>query len=170
MGLKNYVLSGIVGIIYNFKTHTGSIMPCPGQPDLQALGNIVLELVQHVPRFQWYKLYFDNWYTSVLLEKSLHEQGIATVGTVRSNRLYNCKLSDDKSMKKKGRGSTEIWVSSVDNVELRAVKWFDNSGVTLLSTYESVEPTKNVGRFDKKASKYVNGSCPLNLPSIYGWG
>ena len=51
MGLKNYVLSGIVGIIYNLKTHTGSIMPCPGQPDLQALGNIVLELVQHVPRF-----------------------------------------------------------------------------------------------------------------------
>ena len=61
MGLKNYVLSGIVGIIYNLKTHTGSIMPCPGQPDLQALGNIVLELVQHVPHFQWYKLYFDNW-------------------------------------------------------------------------------------------------------------
>ena len=126
--------------------------------------------MQHIPRFQWYKLYFDNWYTSVLLEKSLHEQGIATVGTVRSNRLYNCKLSDDKSMKKKGRGSTEIWVSSVDNVELRAVKWFDNSSVTLFSTYESVEPTKNVGRFDKKSSKYVNGSCPLNLPSIYGWG
>ena len=126
--------------------------------------------MQHIPRFQWYKLYFDNWYTNILLEKTRHEQRIATVGTVKSNRLYNCKLSDDKSIKKNGRGSTEIWVSSVDNVELRAVKWFDNSGVTLLSTYESVEPTKNVGRFDKKASKYVNGSCPLNLPSIYGWG
>ena len=58
-------------------------------------------------------------------------------------------------MKKKGRWSTEIWVSSVDNVELRAVKSFDNRGVTLLSTYESVEPTKNVERFYKKASKYV---------------
>ena len=126
--------------------------------------------MQHILRFQWYKLYFDNWYTNILLEKTRHEQRIATVGTVKSNRLYNCKLSDDKSIKKNGRGSTEIWVSSVDNVELRAVKWFDNSGVTLLSTYESVEPTKNVGRFDKKASKYVNGSCPLNLPSIYGWG
>ena len=63
-------------------------------------------------------------------------------------------------MEKKGRGSTEIWVSSVDNVELRAVKWFDNMSVTLLSTYESVEPTKNVERFDKKASKCVNVSCP----------
>ena len=154
-GYKIYVLSRIDGIIYNFKIHTGSIMPYFGQPDLQASGNIVLQLVQHIPHFQWYKLYFDNWYTSVLLEKSLHEQGIATVGTVRSNRLYNCKLSDDKSMKKKGRWSTEIWVSSVDNVELRAVKSFDNRGVTLLSTYESVEPTKNVERFYKQASKYV---------------
>ena len=53
-----------------------------------------------------------------------------------------------------------MWVASFDNVELRAVKWFDNRGVTLLSTYESVEPTKNVERFDKKASKYVNVSCP----------
>ena len=128
-------------------------MPCPGQPDLQASGNIALQLVQHIPRFQWHKLYFDNWYSSVLLEKTLHEQEIATVGTVRSNRLYNCKLSDDKSMKKKGRGSTEIWVSSVDNVELRAVKWFDNSGVTLPLTYESVEPTTNVEIFDKKNFK-----------------
>ena len=117
-------------------------MPCSGQPSLQASGNIVLQLVQHIPRFQCFRLYSDNWYTSVLLEKTLHEQGIATVGTVRSNRLYNCKLPDYKYMKKKGRGSTEIWVSSVDKLELRAVKWFDNRSVTLLSTYESVEPTK----------------------------
>ena len=74
MGLANYVLSGIDGIIYNLKTNIGSIMPCLGQPDLQASGNIVLELVQHIPCFQWHKLYFDNWYISVLLEKTLHEQ------------------------------------------------------------------------------------------------
>ena len=48
----------------------GSSMPCPGQPDFQASGNIVLQLVQHIPRFQWYKLYFDNWYTNFLLEKT----------------------------------------------------------------------------------------------------
>ena len=106
--------------------------------------------MQHIPRFQWYKLYFDNWYTNVLLEKTRHEQRIATVGTVKSNRLYNCKLSDDKSIKKNGRGSTEIWVSSVDNSELQAVKWFDNRFVTRFLTQELVEPTKNVERFDKK--------------------
>ena len=56
-------------------------------------------------------------------------------------------------MKKKGRKSTEIWVSSVDNMELRAVKWLDNMGVTLLSMYESAEPTNNVERFDKRSFK-----------------
>ena len=98
--------------------------------------------------------------------KDTYEQGIATVDTGRSNRLYNCKLSDDKSMKKKGRGSTEIWVPSFYNVELWAVKWFDNRAVALLSTYESVEPTRNIEKFDKKASKYVNVSCP-SIVTIY---
>ena len=93
---KIHVLSGIDEIIYDFKIYTGSIMPCLGQPDLQASGNIALQLVQHILRSQYYKLYFGNWYTSVLLEKTLHDQEIATVGTVRSNRLYNCMLSDDK--------------------------------------------------------------------------
>ena len=102
-GYKIYVLSGINEIIYNFKIHTGSILPCPGQAGYQASGDIVLQLVQHISRFKWYKLYFDNWYTSVLLEKTLHEQVIASVGTVRSNGVHNCKLSDDKSMKKAQR-------------------------------------------------------------------
>ena len=51
-GYKIYVLSGIDGIIYNFKIHIGSIIPYPGQPNLQASGNILLQLVQHIPRFQ----------------------------------------------------------------------------------------------------------------------
>ena len=49
---------------------------------------------QEILLFNWCNIFY--WYTSVLLEKTLHDQEIATVGTVRSNRLYNCKLSDDK--------------------------------------------------------------------------
>ena len=48
---------------------------------------------------------------------------------------------------------------SVENMSYEQSSGF-TMGVTLLSTYESVEPTKNVERFDKKASKYVNVSCP----------
>ncbi|XP_065675859.1 piggyBac transposable element-derived protein 3-like [Hydra vulgaris] len=89
-GYKLYVLSGIDGLIYNFQVHTDAIDVCLNQPNLKASGNIVLTLLQHIPRNKW------------------------------------------------------------------AIKWFDNRGVTLLSTYESVNPVSNVSRLDRKANKRVN--------------
>ena len=44
-GYKIFVLSGIDGLVYNFKIYTGNISPVPGQPDLKASGNIVLDLL-----------------------------------------------------------------------------------------------------------------------------
>ena len=125
-GYNLYVLSGIDGLIHNFEIHTGAIQPCPNQPDLKASGNIVLTLLQNVPHFKWHKLYFDNWYTSVDLVKHLHNQGIACVGTVCANRLPNCKMAPDAAMKKKGGGTIELWTSDYADVDLRAIKWFDN--------------------------------------------
>ena len=130
------------------------------QPGLKSSGNIVLTLLQNVPRFKWHKLYFDNWYTSVDLVKHFHNQGIACVGTVRANRLPNCKMTPDAAMKKKGRATIELWTSDYDDVELRAIKWFDNRGVSVLSTYESVNPITHISRFDRKGKECVNVPCP----------
>ena len=107
---------------------------------MKASGNIVLILLQNVPRNKWIKLYFDNWYTGVDLVKTLHEQGIACLGTVRANRLPNCKMTPDPAMKRKGRGTVELWTTNYDGTELRAIKWFDNRGVKLLTTFEAVDP------------------------------
>ena len=128
---------------------------CLNQPNLKASGNIVLTLLQHIPRNKWYKLFCDNWYTGVDLFKTLHDQGIGCLGTVRANRLSKIKMTSDQVMRKNGRGSVELWTTNYDGVELRAIKWFDNRGVTLLSTYESVNPVSNVSRFDRKANKRV---------------
>ena len=162
-GYKLYLLSGIDGLIHTFEIHTGAIQPCPNQRDLKASGNIVLTLLQNVPRFKWHKLYFDNWYTSVDLVKHLHNQGIPCVGTFRTNRLPNCKMTPDAAMKKKGRKTIELWISDYDDVELRATKWFDNRGVSLLCTYESVSPITHISRFDCKAKERVN----VPYPSIF---
>ena len=120
----------------------------------------MLTLLQHIPRNKWYKLFCDNWYTGVDLFKTLHDQGIGCLGTVRANRLSKIKMTSDQVMRKNGRGSVELWTTFYDGVELRAIKWFDNRGVTLLSTYESVNPVSNVSRFDRKANKRVNVVCP----------
>ena len=157
LGYKLYIFPGVDQLIYNLEVHTGTITICPNQPDLKASGNIVLILLQNIPRMKWHKLYFDNWYTSIELVTTLYQQGIACVGTVCSNRLPNNKLISDAVMKRKDRGSMEIWTVSVDNVELRVVKWHDNRAVTLLSTHEAINPTI---RWDRKERKKVKVTCP----------
>ena len=94
------------------------------------------------------------------LIKHLHNQGIACVGTVRANCLPNCKMTPYAAMKKKARGTIELWTSDYDDVELRAIKWFNNRGVSLLSTYESVKPVVHISRFDRKTKERVNVPCP----------
>ena len=69
-------------------------------------------------------------------------------------------MTTDQVMKKSGRGNVELWTTNYDGVELRAVKWFDNRGVTLLSTCESVNPRSDVSRFDRKEKKKVKVTCP----------
>lgn len=159
-GYKIFVLSGIDGIVYNFKIYTGSISPVPGQPDIKASGNIVLDLLQPIPKGVWHKVYFDNWFNSPLLQTTLWKQGFCSLGTVRLNRVSGCIMPSDSQMKKSGRGTSIIQVTQVDDVELRAVKWHDNRGVTLLSNFAAVEPQSTVKRWDTKAKQYKDISCP----------
>ena len=147
-GYKLYALTNLDGIIYNFMVHTGTINVCPGQPDLQASGNIVMQLLTNIPRHKDHKLFIDNWYTGVPLAATLMNQGIALVGTVRANRLRNCTMPLDKDMKKEGRGTVAIQTCKSDGVELRAIKWFDNRAVSILTTYEAIDPTIQVKRWD----------------------
>ena len=159
-GYKFYVLTNLDGLIYDFVVHTGTIDVCPGQPDLQASGNIVMQLLANIPRHKGHKLFIDNWYTGVPLATTLMNQGIALVGTVRANRLRNCTMPPDKDMKKEGRGTVAIQTCKSDGVELRAIKWFDNQDVSMLTKYEAVEPTSQVRRWDRKQKKEVFVECP----------
>ena len=74
-------------------------------------------------------------------------QGIALVGTARINKLRNCIMPLHKEMKKEGRGAVAIKTCKPDGVELRAIEWFDNLiAISILTTYEAVEPTSQVKR------------------------
>ena len=66
-GYKLYILTNPDGLIYDFEVHTGTINVCPGQPDLQASGNIVMKLLANITRHKRHKLFIYNWYTSVPL-------------------------------------------------------------------------------------------------------
>ncbi|XP_051948260.1 piggyBac transposable element-derived protein 2-like [Xyrauchen texanus] len=156
----------IVPIIHNFEVYTGTITRAEGKPDIGASGNIVLKLCSVIPTNQSFKLFFDNWFCSIDLQVQLEKMKIHSVGTVRSSRLPNCTFTEDKTMKKKGRGTFEEKETKFEGVNLRAVKWHDNRSVHLLSTYAAAYPTTLVKRWDKKTQKVVEVVRP-NIVSIY---
>ena len=95
-----YVLTEVQ--IFNLGIHTGTTERCEGQRDLEASHNIAL---LKMSRNNWYKLSMDNWYIGAPLVSTLMQQDIVLVATVRSYRLKDCVLSNDKVMRQKSRGS-----------------------------------------------------------------
>ena len=107
-------------------------------------GNVVMQLLQHIPLHQWFKLFIDSWYTGVSLATTLINQGIGRVGAFGANRLRNCQLSSDKELRHKGRGSAEIKICVSGNMEVWEIRWFDNKAVTILTTFEVVMPLSQI--------------------------
>ena len=80
-------------MIYDFEVYTGKAMKLPG--DLSVSANVVLRLVEKLPNDKNFKLYFDNWFSSVDLVFLLKERSIWSVATIRPNRLKGCTLASD---------------------------------------------------------------------------
>lgn len=159
-GYKIFVLSDQKGLIHNFIIYSGQIKPVDDFPDIGQSSNIVLQLIQHVPINENHLLYFDNWYSSPMLFVTLANMGIAALGTVRINRFPGLEFSSDKDMKKKGRGSVEEKVSEIDGIPIRAIKWYDNKGVVMATTFDSCEPQSSIERFERKIKTQVEVKCP----------
>ncbi|XP_034066448.1 piggyBac transposable element-derived protein 2-like [Gymnodraco acuticeps] len=159
-GYKILVLAGSDGVPHNFEIYTGRAVHPPELADIGASGNVVLRLAQPIPKQENYKLFFDNWFTSVPLVLTLAQQGIHTIGTVRCNRLPGVNLKCDAELKKKGRGSFEEKMAIVGETTLHVVKWYDNRTVSLLSDYAGAYPVNEVERWDRKQKLIMNVPRP----------
>ncbi|XP_031356899.1 piggyBac transposable element-derived protein 2-like [Photinus pyralis] len=162
-GIKMFARAGASGIVYDFDIYIGK--GTTHEPsDLGISGDIVVKLAKNIPKNQNFKIYTDNYFTSFNLFTTLQQMGILSVGTVRTNRLKGLKFKEDKVMKTEGRGSYEHFTE--ENKKVVAVKWFDNKGVTLLSTYVGLQPIEEVRRWSQTEKKYVHVPRP-NIVKIY---
>lgn len=159
-GYKAFVLCGSDGIVYNWDLYCGAVDHDPDLPDVGVSGNVVLRLAKIIPKNDYHKIYYDNWFTSLQLQIELHKMGIFSLGTVRSNRLEGCSFTSDKEMKKIGRGTVEEKKANVEGVELLAIKWYDNKPVHLLSSFVGAYPTTQVKRWDSKTKAKIDVDCP----------
>ncbi|XP_025198810.1 piggyBac transposable element-derived protein 2-like [Melanaphis sacchari] len=164
-GYKLYVLSDSKGFSYKFEIYTGQEnqerFRLQNEQDLGSSANVVIRLTREVPTNENYRVYFDNYYTSVPLMAALYHKGILSVGTVRRNRIPNCKLPDEKCFKKQIRGTSYEYITSYKGAPISNVIWKDNKLVTLMSTYCGVEPKSTIKRFEKKTKNKTTIECPF---------
>lgn len=123
-----------------------------------------------MPRYKNYIIYCDNYYTTLPLVTYLQTQGILTVGTIRRNRIKNCKLPEEKTMMKCERGTSQEFVASIHGMDVTSISWKDNRVVNLVSTYVGIKPPSSsnsdsqtglsVRRFDRKEKSVKMIPCP----------
>lgn len=151
-GFKVFTRAGSSGIMYDFEVYTGKSMKLEGNFSIS--GNIVLRLVRNLPEDKNFKVYFDNWFTSVDLVAALAEKHLWAVATVRRDRLGGCNLTSDTDLKSKGRGSYDYRSDSDKGVTV--VKWFDNKAVHLVSSFCGIEPVDTCERWSVSAKEKID--------------
>lgn len=154
-GFKNFVRAGQSGMIYDFFFYTG--VKSSGNEKCTT-ENVVLRLVENVPRDMNFKIFYDNWFSSLDLGLKLKDLGILTVSTIRCNRLGSCQLPTDKKLQHEGRGSV---CSKTDvNSGTVVLKWYDNKCVHLTSTFMGGEVNGTVKRWDRSTKSHIEVPCP----------
>ena len=106
-------------------------------------GDIVMRLIDNLPKQGGYKLVFDFNFIKHLTK--LKEQEIWAIGTLR---MRQCKMKTEKKLKKEGRGSFDGGIDLTSGVSI--VMWYDNKQVQLASNFSHIQPVGTVTKVEKK--------------------
>ena len=156
-GYKVISRAGSSGYIYDFKVYTGKTGAETDNFGLGVSSGFVMRLPEDIPIFRNYKLFYDNWFSSIGLAKKLKDEKIHSLSTVRSNRLKICKLKENQ-LKNEGKGSYDYRAETKENIMV--LKWFDNKSDHILLTYIGLFPLEEAKRWDRKKKDYIKVQMP----------
>ncbi|XP_047124308.2 piggyBac transposable element-derived protein 3 [Hydra vulgaris] len=166
-GIKVWARCGVFGIVYDFETYCRKYLLNKDElPGLLMGGNVVYRLTQSLPSGVNYKIFFDNYFSSIDIFRLLKEKIFLAVATIRKDRLKDAskKLLNEKDLKKAGRGSSDYIVDV--NSGICIVRWYDNNIVQLISNYVGNEPGTPANRWSEKDKKFVTIDRP-KIVEIY---
>ena len=123
-----------------------------------------MQLLHVVPNPQDHAVYFDIFFTSHKLLIKLRQCHFHATGTIREPRLISSQLESSQSLQKKEHGAYDS--QFVKRNEVLAVKWNDNSVVTLATNFQAIEPVLAAKRFSRTDRKVVSITQP-NLIASY---
>ena len=123
---------GISGVVYDFEVYTGKATQIEG---ILMGGNDAYGLTLTLPLNENYKVFFDNFFSSIALLKLLKKEGLLAVATLRKDRLKDAGkfVKSENELKKSNRGSCDYVVDY--NSAITILRWFDNNSVQLISNY-----------------------------------
>lgn len=121
---KLFIMSGVSGFAYNLEIYNGQkndpFLRLDNEPDIGLSSKVVVRLARIIPLNLNYKLYYDNYYTSIPSMIYFKKIGIHSVGPVRRNRLKNALLPSDKTMLAKERGEIDECLAVVKKNKIGA--------------------------------------------------
>ena len=147
-GFKLWVLAdSLTGYTWDFEVYTGKSTKACSSFGLAY--DVVMRLCTSL-LYQGYRLFVDNFYTSIRLLLDLFKKGMHACGTVRQNRRGFPSIMKDQWEKKAERGNMR-WVRQD---ELLTVQWKDSKCVTLMSTMHNASNYSFVHRRLKENDKF----------------
>ena len=120
--------------------------------------SVVVDFLSLLSEEDKYKVYFDNFFTSLKLVDKLTEKKIGTTGTVRGNRIEKYPITGVKEIKKKERGAYDYQYD--DQKKLLVCRWNDNTVVTVVSNVHGVFPLQKAKRWSGVQKRHLEIDQP----------
>ena len=180
-GMKLWSLCTDYGYLLNFDIYCGKgsgettekLSKCTlgTRVVMKLLNSFLLDTPRN--KIEDYHVVFDNFFTSPDLILGLKLSGLRATGTVRSNRVYEKKLENNKLVRvpvpvslnnKSKRGDYEVKRDINTNINYISVK--DSKIVSILTSAAGVEPFTNMERYSDEEKKKISIPFPQCF-SIY---
>nr|XP_023018967.1 piggyBac transposable element-derived protein 3-like [Leptinotarsa decemlineata] len=152
-GYKNWALCSNTGYMVSFDIYTGK---STNEKQFGSEGDVI-SLVNSagIPSNKGFKLYFDNYFTSITLLTHLAGNNICATGTIRANRMEGCPFPDKGFWNKSERGTYKF----LSNGKLSLTQWKDNKVVTMATNFEDTSVT-SAKRWCRETKSKKNISQP----------
>ena len=157
VGYKVWSLNYSQGYLHTFDVYRGKNSSNKYAKDFGLGPSVVLELCDELPGGK-FRIYHDNFFTSIPLLKEMKERGFGSTGTIRRNMMGDCPVTDKSTMKGTPRASLEHFFEKESNIVV--CQWNDNSPVVVGSNCIGVDPIDFAKRWNGSLKEFVDVERP----------